>query len=230
MIGIEPALTLQEKEDEAHRYYLNTIENWRKFIAVVLDIKASGDWKQRSRTWTQYCEDHLPVSASRIRQLKGAEEIANMLESVTGVTPNEYQLRQLRSVVPEDDRHLLPEIYSRVHEATSTPTRKDYEATYAVLKERETTGGYVSIDGESRIVDITQIAVDEAIIEASKRQKQHITDNAKPKQKLTITLQMAIIDNRVRIVLPEDVPAWLIGRDVTLYIEDQEGLQEGSAA
>jgi len=208
----EIVLSLDEKEDEAYRYFLNAQENWRNFIRVALEIKASKEWQVKSKTWGAYCEQYMPVSATRIRQFKVADETAAMIESITTVTPNEYQLRMLKSAVPETDRHLLAETFSRANAATQTPTKKDYKATYEVLKVRERSGGYVSVDGEAKIVDITQVAVDEAVIEAAKRQNQHIHDNAKNESQ-EITCKVGTIS----LLLQRDF-GMSVADDVTLYV------------
>lgn len=152
------------------------------FIDVLLAIKDSGLWQFNHPTWESYLENvwlqRMDIGKTRIRQLEAAYSTYQMIQDVTGVTLNESQIRTLKAIVPDEYRYLLPEIASRTHAYTSSPARRHYLSTYEILLERERLKA-VSIGGESHSVDITQIAVNEAILESDKRYREHIATNSK---------------------------------------------------
>jgi hypothetical protein len=166
-------------ETEANKH----LEVWKhaywQFWTILLEIRDTGVWEQSNQdTWEGYLESRwlpeLQVGYERIRQIQAAYPVMRLIEDVTGVTLNENQVRNLKAIVPESDRHLLPEIVSTVFEHTSSPAPRHIKEAYGVIKERIETNT-VSIDGEAHTLNLTTVAAKQAMLEADRRYTEHRT-------------------------------------------------------
>lgn len=182
-----------------------------EFWTVLLEIRDTGVWEQsKLDTWEAYLESRwlpeLEVSYNRIRQIQAAYPIMRLVHDVTNVTLNEGQVRNLKKVVPEQDRYLLPEIVSESFAYTSTPNERHFKAVYDTVKERQETNT-VTVDGQSRKLNITSIAAKEAMVEADKRYMEHKTQGL-----IDVPVQVIAIDGKAYAViqLPTDYPIALL--------------------
>ena len=83
------------------------------------------------------------------------------------------------------------------------------------------------IDADTTLIDVTS---DQILYESTRRQRVHIEEKTPTTRKLTVSLQLVRDEGgRLRLALPEEVPAWLSGKQVTFYYED-DSTKEGIAA
>jgi hypothetical protein len=225
---------LTRREERAHICLNVAISSWIDFVDELNAIHAEGDWKAKAPSWKAYLEaEFLPkldYGYDRLYQLQAAQPFASVIERSTGLVLSERQIRYIKSDLGYTDANQAVELVERTSNAVTElglPLQPKFLAsTHNVLEERSLTNGNISLEGESlpvdgKLIDITQIAVIQAAIEANKAAKQNIIDHSK-KRALTVQLER-IQDSkgRWRLALPENVPAYLIDKQITFYIEDK---------
>ena len=191
------------------------LEVWKhaywQFWTVLLEIRDTGVWEQsQCDTWERYLESRwlpqLEVSYNRIRQIQAAYPIMQLVADVTGVTLNENQVRTVKKVVPETDRHLLSEVVSAAFQHTNAPAERHFKAAFDTIKEREITNT-VSIDGEPRSLNATTLAAKEAMLEADRRYNEYRTQGL---QDVPVSV-LRIGDKAYAVLqLPSDYPIHLL--------------------
>jgi hypothetical protein len=211
MIDENTAMDLLALETEATEH----LEVWKhaywQFWTILLEIRDTGVWEQSNQdTWEGYLESRwlpqLQVGYNRIRQIQAAYPVMRLIEDVTGVTLNENQIRTIKQIVPESDRHLLPEIVSTVFSHTNTPAARHIKETYGVIKERIETNT-VSIDGENHTLNLTTVAAKQAMLESDRRYNEHRTQGLQDAP--VVVLQLGNQAYAV-IQLPSDYPIALL--------------------
>lgn len=226
---------LSRRESRAHECLNVAVNSWVNFIDELNAIHAEGDWKAKADSWKAYLEmEFLPkmeFGYKRLYQLQAALPLASVIEKYTGAVLNERQIRYIKKDLGYtiEDKQVI-ELVDRAkdladyHEEVLSPTH--LKIVDKVIEERIATDGSISIEGQSipaysNVIDMTQLAAIQEYDEHRKRQKQHIADNSK-KNKLTVQLER-IQDSkgRWRLALPENVPAFLIDKQITFYIEEK---------
>jgi hypothetical protein len=225
---------LAGREALAHHHIETSVKSWISFVEELNAIHAEKDWKAKAPTWKAYLEmeflPELDYGYERLYQLQAAQPFASMIEKSTGVVLKERQVRYIRSELGYEsafDAVELVQVASHVVGELGLPLEPKYlKSTHGVLEERRITNGNISLEGETipasgKMIDITHVAALQAAIEANKAGKQHIIDHSK-KNKLTVQLER-IQDSkgRWRLALPENVPAYLIDKLITFYIEEK---------
>lgn len=216
-----PVLASLETKAERH------LETWKhaywKFWTVLLEIRDTGVWEQAGQdTWESYLESRwipsLQVGYSRIRQIQAAYPIMQTIKDVTGVTLNENQIRTVKTIVPQDEAHLLPEVVSIAYQHTSAPSPRHFKAAYETVSEREKSNT-VSVDGETRSLNITTIAAKEAMLEADKRYNEYKTQGL---QDVPVSV-MRIGDKAYAVLqLPNDYPIGLLENYIAKVPKDDK--------
>ncbi len=203
------SLSLLESQAETH------LETWKQaywdFARVLLSIRDSGVWEQSGcKTWENYFQSRwnprIEVGYSRVRQLFAGLPVLELVQSVTGVSLNESQVRNIKAIVPDNDKHLIPEIVSETFAHTKTPAPRHIKAAYDVVKGREDTNTVV-VDGENRKLNITSIAAKEAMVEADRRYTEYKTQGL-----IDAPVHVRVIDSTAYAViqLPADYPIALL--------------------
>jgi hypothetical protein len=225
---------LERRESRAHDCLNTAVNSWVNFVDELNAIHKEADWKAKAPTWKAYLElEFLPklnYGYERIYQLQAAQPFASVIERGTGLILSERQVRYIKSDLGYTDANQAVELVARTSNAVvelGLPFQPKFLAsTHNVLEERTLTNGNISLEGESvpadsKVIDITQVAVLQAAIEANKAAKQKILDHSK-RGKLTVQLER-IQDSkgRWRLALPENVPAFLIDKQITFYIEEK---------
>jgi hypothetical protein len=203
------SLSALEAQAETH------LETWKQaywdFASSLRDIRDSGAWEQSDcETWESYFatrwNPRIEVGYSRVRQLFAALPVKELVADVTGVSLNESQVRNIKAIVPDRDKHLIPEIMSETFAHTKTPAPRHIKAAYEVVKGREDTNTVV-VDGENRKLNITSIAAKEAMVEADKRYTEYKTQGL-----IDAPVRIRVIDSVAYAViqLPADYPVALL--------------------
>lgn len=170
-------LILRKASERVARRYRDVAANaWLKFVHVALRIQQSNLWCVVAETWQDYCKSILGISASRIRQYKGAAEYVEAINDAGyACEASERDLRRLRQVVKSDDP-LMPVTYETGQTVAqilglAAPTAAVYRHAYETLQEADSTGA-VDIDGAqvaASIPDAVEGAVLSNIAEAKRR-------------------------------------------------------------
>lgn len=172
---------LASYENEADTYLEAIRVSWLAFTSVLLEIKRTGAWQQSGySSYNAYIRerwlDKLPFGESRIRQFEAAYDTATFIRDITGKVLNENVIRTLKTIVPDDDRHLLPELVTIAYTADSRPSKRLFQATYEALKENPTTA---TLEGIAYRLDLKVAQAQESALEIHKRYNEHVATNSK---------------------------------------------------
>lgn len=211
-------------EDEAHQHLIESANQWRLFVAKVQDIFKSKLWHEKTKDWNAYCLSEFGITAATIRQKAAQVPYAELIEAATGHSLTVSKIKALREIV-EDKSIAVEYVYevaARNLPDGKIPSNAAFLATYEAVKESQT--GRIEL-GDA-VYEANPITLDkkvtQAIVDATQRQRDYIAGNSKPKQKLTTVIQGEMVNGRLRAVLGEDMPAFLIGKTVTFYIGEDE--------
>ena len=162
---------------ELERVIESGLQTFHDVGNALLEIRESRLYRDSHGTFEDYCKERWGFVASRARQLIGAAEVINNLQSVTNVTPaNEGQARALAKFDP-DLQPAVMKVADAFSKATGKPvTAGMLERTGEVLTEAATTGHVDTGSGESTAFWAAVVAQE---YEASQRQEQHVRDNSK---------------------------------------------------
>lgn len=222
---------LKTLEYRANEWRKVSIHGWMQFCIVALEIKDSGLYKQVSKTWGEYILKTWGIKdASKIRKDKMVLPYADILiKALPEITLEKTDLLPLHTIMRERggaNNPLMVSTYVLGQQVASNigkkPTASHYRHCLAVLEENEVTNGNITYGGghvSSAITGALELSVLERIDEAQKR---HIA-RLQPRQKVTVDLNLIKDESgRFRLALPEHIPAWLAGKQVTFYIDKDD--------
>lgn len=219
---------LESREARAQEYLRLSLENWRLFLAEALGIKDKKLYKIRYKTWKEYCRQMWNLDDSRIRQLKAADEVAAIIESVNFVTPEQALAEQIARVIPKDDRHLVPFVFAICHERKGDQIApRHIRGVYDMTRELLDTGT-VSIDGQAvPAIDMAQkVAFSKIIMDADERYVLNRRGNKSSTQYKGHVIALQLRDNRAYIEIELDTTENLLvnyfDRKATIYIDSDE--------
>lgn len=215
---------LESLESEAKQHLAESANQWRLFVAKVSDIFKSKLWHEKTKDWNVYCKSEFGITAATIRQKAAQVPYAELIEASTGHNLTVSKIKALREIV-EDKSIAVEYVYEVAARNTpdgKIPTNTTLQISYNRIKEAQT--GRIEL-GDA-VYEVTPVTLDASItqdiVDATQRQRDYIAGNSKPKQKLTTVIQGEMVNGRLRAVLGEDIPAFLIGKTVTFYIGEDE--------
>lgn len=139
------------RERRAMKYRDVAATAWMKFCRIAMQIKQSGLWKFAAKTWDDYCKSVFGITASRIRQYKGALAYAEaIMDAGNALEETESNIRKLRSVVKADDPLMIGTYKTAMSVASdlglATPSKAIYRHAYETLQEVAITG-HADVEG-----------------------------------------------------------------------------------
>lgn len=186
MTEITPSLS--ELESKAHDHIDVATDNWLLAIETINNIKNSGLWKAKAKTWAAYYEMEfkakLNYSYGRLRQYMAALPLAQYIEAETGITLNESQIRDMRKKGYGQSIETL-EIVRRAKSAADEVGQvlqpKHFKAVEETFQERDATNSNISYDEQTvstnKPLDPVQIAIVQKVHEANERQSEYRKSN-----------------------------------------------------
>lgn len=215
---------LASLENEAKQHLAESANQWRLFVAKVQDIFKSKLWHEKTKDWNAYCLSEFGITAATIRQKAAQVPYAELIEASTGHNLTVSKIKALREIVKDKSIAVeyVYEVAARNTPEGKIPSNAALQASYNRIKESQT--GRIELGNavyEANPVTL-DASVTQDIVDATLRQRDYIAGNSKPKQKLTTVIQGEMVNGRLRAVLGEDIPAFMIGKTVTFYIGEDE--------
>lgn len=210
------------RERRAMKYRDVAATAWMKFCRIAMQIKQSGLWKFAARTWDDYCRGVFGITASRVRQYKGALAYA---EAIMGAgdafEETEGNIRKLRSVVKADDPLMIGTYKAAMSVAAdlglATPSRAIYRHAYETLQEVAVTG-HADVDGAQVAAGIPG-AIEGAVLSKMAEAKARNVSRMKGSRKVSGTLRRLGAGWQFipagNVDLPDEI-------EVTFYIRESE--------
>lgn len=180
------------RERRAMKYRDVAATAWMKFCRIAMQIKQSGLWKFVARTWDDYCKSRFGITASRVRQYKGALAYAEaIMESGNAMEETEGNIRKLRSVVKADDPLMVGTYKTGMSVASdlglATPSKAIYRHAYETLQEVAITG-HADVGGAQIAAGIPG-AIEGAVLAKMAESKARNVSRMKGSQKISGTLR-----------------------------------------
>ena len=148
------------------------LQTFHEVGAALLEIRDSRLYRESHGTFEDYCQSRWGFKASRARQLIGAAELAERVQSVTNVTvANEGQARALGRFAPEAQADIMANAQRLSDELGKPVTAGFIERVGGVFEEAKLTGHVDIGDGTSTPLDA---ALTVEAFEQMQRQKERI--------------------------------------------------------
>ena len=237
-----PALDLQSRKLEIESAHDTAIENLITCGRLLADTQSQLD----SQTFLSFCDD-LKFSRStaynymRLYQhslVHSLDTLQNPLIKLSvwyRLDPDSDTVQKVKALA-DAGKKVTPALARQLVQETAPLNEtllKASETAPDFVADAITRGVITDIDGHDIPVHeadstLIQVNTDQYLYESAQRQRLHIEHNSKPSGKLTVDLHL-IKDStgRFRLALPENVPAWLAGKQVTFYFS--EDTQEKAA-
>jgi N6-adenosine-specific RNA methylase IME4 len=179
-LDVNEAKELNNCEDVIARGFETFYEVGQAFF-IIRDKKL---YRAGFKTFEEYCRQRWGMGASRARQFIGAAEVIENLKSVTNVTlpTNEAQTRELAALDPVAQRLTWETIVNSAPNGKVTAQHCKSVAT--VFQEMLRTGAID--DGTGHMIansDLVKAAITEVRYEMMQRQKSHITESMKQRER-----------------------------------------------
>ena len=238
-ISPSPAINLDTRRNEIHNEHDKAIESLIRVGQLLTDTQ---EQLADDTSFVRFCDT---LKFSRATAYNYMRLYAHSLVQRLDTLKNSLINLSVWYFVPPEDSDTVKQITDRASsgkkvtkELAKQLVSETAPLNDTLMEAAETAPDYVAdsimrgvvIDLDGNEIPITEsdstlikVTADEHLYEKSLRQKVHIEENSPTKQKLTVPLHLIRdSDGRMRLALPETVPAWLAGKEITFYYETEK--------